>query len=98
GLLVSTCQRQPHAEHAPFAKCAINNERSAEQRQQLARHAEAESGASSSTRRMLLDLPERFEDALEIFGRDADSGVAHVDHELFVIRARGHRDASVLSE
>src|SRR6185312_7508741 len=95
---LSTCQWKSHVEHAALAQRALNTDRSAQKRQQLTRHAEAQSGASCAARGVLFDLAERFEDVIEMFGRDADAGVSYVDHEIIAGSLRGHRDLSALGE
>src|SRR3954454_18568661 len=73
--------RQRDGERTALLGRAFNSDVTTEQTRQGPAHTESESGTPDPARRSLLDLPERIEDPLQIFGGDSDASIGYRDDD-----------------
>src|SRR5438093_10894936 len=64
-----------HAKRASGTDAALHRDVATEEIHQAPRHAQAQAASAHAPRRVLVDLPERFEHVLEVLRRNADAGV-----------------------
>src|SRR5690606_8903877 len=79
-------------------RCAPDRQRPSQHLRVLACHTETDARTSNAPGSRLFHLPERLEDASEVGRRDADTGVAHVDHDAVSVTVRTERHATAIRE
>src|SRR5262245_13582129 len=85
-------QRNREGERRAFARLAFEPYFAPMQLDEFARERQAETSAFLLLRVIASDLSKLLEHGGLIVGRDADSGVAHGDHRVRILFARGNVD------
>src|SRR5687767_5367291 len=79
-------QREHQHERASTARRALDGDVSPEEVRQTPRDVQAQPGATHAPRGLLLHLPERVENPLDVLWGDTDTGVTHFeDHRAAVL-------------
>lgn len=84
--------RKRQHERASAARCALDRDVAAEEPRQMPRQVQAQPGATHAPRGLLLHLPERVEDPLEVLGGDPNASVTHLEDHGIQVPANRERD------